>query len=230
MIYALSRTRPSSSDVAANMIRHNINGQFLLDLTQTVADIPTASASSSGTVSATSSALALPTATGGSSNGQFDSIRYSPREMKFIAHGVLSALGFCFFLPLGVLLARFARIWWPRWFTAHWIVQAGLAGPFILSGFALAVSAVAEGGGSHFVDSHMVSQPLHCSGHLLILGLKENRAGLALALHLPSHLWICNPSREVTEPKEASYPKLWPCDRWVGLDCIGVVSSVDWLQ
>jgi len=121
----------------------------MLDMTQTVPDI-------SSTSTATSATLALPTQTSGSSNNPFSSIAYSPTEKMMITHGVLSALGFCFFLPIGVLQARFLRIWWPRWFRTHWVVQAGLAGPFIVAGFALGVSAVSKSGVPHFSDRHMI--------------------------------------------------------------------------
>lgn len=169
MIYALGRTRPSSSDPAATLVQHAVNGQFTLDLTQTVPDIPVASASAStsasgsatasGTVTggaSSTSALPLPTQSSGSSNDPFGSIPYTPAEKKILAHGILSALGFCFFLPIGVLQARLLRVWWPRWFKTHWIVQAGLAGPFIIAGFALGMSVVADSGGAHFDDKHMI--------------------------------------------------------------------------
>jgi uncharacterized membrane protein YozB (DUF420 family) len=189
MIYGLSIVKPSSSDVGANLQQHSFNGAFQLDLTQTVPDITTASTSSSvtGTASATSTALAVPTQSSGSgsNNDPFGSIPYTSREMKFIAHGVLSAVGFCFFLPIGVLQARLLRVWWPRWFTAHWIVQAGLAGPCIVAGFALAVSAVTESKGAHFNDKHMVSKLL-CYRVLFVHSLFLQIIGLVLFL-----LYVC---------------------------------------
>ena len=160
MIYAFGRTKPNSNDVAANLAQHNVNGAFSLDLTQTVADLPGngGSASATGTAAATqtSATLAVPTQTGGSSGGNPFVLPYTSKEKKLLAHGILSALGFCFFLPIGVLQARLLRIWWPKWFKAHWIVQAGLAGPFIIAGFALAVSVVAESGLPHFNDKHSI--------------------------------------------------------------------------
>ncbi|KAG8694389.1 hypothetical protein FRC09_009882, partial [Ceratobasidium sp. 395] len=113
MIYAMSIHKPASNDPAAPLQQHNFNGAFSLDLTQTVADLPGGPASATGTTTPTSSALPLPTQSSGSSNGPTLSIPYTSREKKFIAHGVLSALGFCFFLPIGVLQARFLRVWWP---------------------------------------------------------------------------------------------------------------------
>jgi hypothetical protein len=175
MIYAFSRIKPNSNDVAANLAQHSVNGVFTLDLTQTVADLPGVSGSpamtsATGTRTTTqpSATLAVPTQTGGSGGNPLN-IPYTSAEKKLIAHGLLSALGFCLFLPIGVLQARFLRIWWPKWFKAHWIVQAGLAGPFIVAGFALAVSVVADSGMPHFNDKHTVSGALEDNQFVLTI-------------------------------------------------------------
>lgn len=153
MIYAFGRTKPNSNSVSADLAQHSTTGSFTLDLTGNVPDSsPTSTGSATGTATAT---LALPTQTGGSGSGSLN-IPYTTAEKKLLAHGVLSALGFCFFLPIGVLQARFLRIWWPTWFKTHWIVQAGLAGPFIVAGFALAVNVVQEAGIRHFNDTHTI--------------------------------------------------------------------------
>ncbi|CAE6420825.1 hypothetical protein RSOLAG1IB_03757 [Rhizoctonia solani AG-1 IB] len=157
MIYAFGRTKPNSNSVSATLAQHAVTGSFTLDLTGTIPDSPLVSGTATGTgsvVTATTT-LAVPTQTGGSS-GDTLTIPYSTAEKKLLAHGILSALGFCFFLPIGVLQARFLRIWWPTWFKTHWIVQAGLAGPFIIAGFALAVNVVQEAGMRHFDDKHTI--------------------------------------------------------------------------
>ncbi|CAE6534507.1 unnamed protein product [Rhizoctonia solani] len=152
MIYAFGRVKPNSNSVSATLNQHSTTGSFTLDLTGNVADAPSASVSGTATATAT---LALPTQTGGSGSEPLN-IPYTTAEKKLLAHGILSALGFCFFLPIGVLQARFLRIWWPTWFKAHWVVQAGLAGPFIVAGFALAVNVVQEAGMRHFNDTHTI--------------------------------------------------------------------------
>ncbi|CAE6465279.1 unnamed protein product [Rhizoctonia solani] len=153
MIYAFGRVKPNSNSVSATLNQHSTTGAFTLDLTGNVAD---SSPSGTGTGTATATAtLALPTQTGGSGSKPL-TIPYNTAEKKLIAHGILSALGFCFFLPVGILQARFLRIWWPMWFKTHWIVQAGLAGPFIVAGFALAVNVVQEAGMKHFNDPHTI--------------------------------------------------------------------------
>ncbi|EUC66512.1 nucleoside diphosphate kinase [Rhizoctonia solani AG-3 Rhs1AP] len=152
MIYAFGRVKPNSNSVSATLNQHSTTGSFTLDLTGNIADGPSASVSGTATATAT---LALPTQTSGSGSEPLN-IPYTSAEKKLLAHGILSALGFCFFLPIGVLQARFLRIWWPTWFKAHWIAQAGLAGPFIVAGFALAVNVVQEAGMRHFNDKHTI--------------------------------------------------------------------------
>ncbi|QRW16278.1 cytochrome b561 domain-containing protein [Rhizoctonia solani] len=141
--------------VSATLAQHSVTGSFTLNLAGTVPDSPLISASPGGTGSVTTTTLAVPTQSGGSGSDTL-TIPYSAAERKLLAHGILSALGFCFFLPIGVLQARFLRIWWPTWFKTHWIVQAGLAGPFIVAGFALAVNVVQEAGMRHFNDKHTI--------------------------------------------------------------------------
>ncbi|ELU45594.1 nucleoside diphosphate kinase [Rhizoctonia solani AG-1 IA] len=155
MIYAFGRTKPNSNSVSATLAQHSVTGSFTLNLAGTVPDSPLISASPGGTGSVTTTTLAVPTQSGGSGSDTL-TIPYSAAERKLLAHGILSALGFCFFLPIGVLQARFLRIWWPTWFKTHWIVQAGLAGPFIVAGFALAVNVVQEAGMRHFNDKHTI--------------------------------------------------------------------------
>ncbi|KAG8745774.1 hypothetical protein FRC10_007035 [Ceratobasidium sp. 414] len=186
MIYAMSTHKPGGSDPTASIQEHNFYGAFKLDMTQTVADLPGAAASNSatGTASQTPSALPVPTLSSGSNNSPDIFIPYTSTEKQFIAHGILSGLGFCFFLPIGVLQARFLRIWWPRWFKTHWIVQAGLAGPFIVVGFALAVIAVQETGGRHFSDKHMLVG-------LVLFVLYACQALYGLVIHI-----VKNPNRK----------------------------------
>ncbi|KAF5337670.1 hypothetical protein D9758_013029 [Tetrapyrgos nigripes] len=54
----------------------------------------------------------------------------------------------------GVLLARYWRTFSPRWYTGHWLAQFGIAGPIIVTGFALGVQSVASQPGTHLDDDH----------------------------------------------------------------------------
>jgi len=137
-IYALSTTRPSSSDPAATIVQHLTSGTFTLDLSKTLP-------SSNGT---TGSGNTSP-----SSSSTFSAPPFSTTEKKIIAHAVLCSLGFLIFLPIGALLARF-RMVNPYWFKLHFMIQLGLAGPVIITGWAIAVNVVEESGGPHFSDSH----------------------------------------------------------------------------
>ncbi|QRW07746.1 cytochrome b561 domain-containing protein [Ceratobasidium sp. AG-Ba] len=149
IIYGLSLHRPSS-DVGASIQVHNFKGNFNLDLTRTVADLPSSMTDGTG-----SSSNTLPLPTGNESNQSYWP-PLSSWEKMMVAHGVVSALGFCLFLPIGVLQARFLRIWWPKWFKTHWIIQFVLAGLTVVAGVGLGVAAVHQSGGSHFSDKHMI--------------------------------------------------------------------------
>lgn len=46
-----------------------------------------------------------------------------PYQRLIVAHGIICAVGFLFFLPFGSLLARYLRTFTPRWYTGHWISQ-----------------------------------------------------------------------------------------------------------
>ncbi|KAF8760341.1 Homocysteine S-methyltransferase [Rhizoctonia solani] len=98
MIYAFGRTKPNSNSVSATLAQHSVTGSFTLNLAGTVPDSPLISASPSGTGSVTTTTLAVPTQSGGSGSDTL-TIPYSAAERKLLAHGILSALGFCFFSP-----------------------------------------------------------------------------------------------------------------------------------
>jgi hypothetical protein len=129
IIYAFSRDAPTSSVEAARINVHQEKGMFRLDLSK-----PLVSDDNSASVSGT--------------------IPLTGTQKLFIAHAVFCGLGFLFFLPLGVLLARFLRTFTPTWFKGHWIMQFATSGPIILTGFALAIAAVAQQGTPHFQAGH----------------------------------------------------------------------------
>ncbi|KIJ44141.1 hypothetical protein M422DRAFT_47617 [Sphaerobolus stellatus SS14] len=54
-------------------------------------------------------------------------------------HATLSSVGFIVLLPVGMLIARYARAFTPRWFWPHAVWQFLIAGPVIIAGFAYAV-------------------------------------------------------------------------------------------
>jgi len=125
IIYAFSRDAPSSSAKDAIMAVHQEKGMFRLDLSKPLPSNDD-SAAASGTIPLTGT------------------------QKLFVAHAVFCSLGFLFFLPLGVLLARFFRTFTPTWFKGHWFMQFAISGPIILTGFALAIAAVAQQGTPHF--------------------------------------------------------------------------------
>jgi hypothetical protein len=84
-----------------------------------------------------------------------------------IAHGILCVIGFLFFLPLGGLVARYFRTSTSTWFKAHQTIQAFLAGPIIIVGWALGVALIADGGGPHFATTHTVCRKFVVHSHLV---------------------------------------------------------------
>ena len=76
-----------------------------------------------------------------------------------MAHAVLSAAGFLILLPLGALVARWGRVFTPKWFAAHWFLNVVLGIPLICIGWALGPLAVAQQGLEHVVTAHQVSVP-----------------------------------------------------------------------
>lgn len=61
--------------------------------------------------------IALPPA----SSGPLDSY-----EKIIVVHGILSFLGFLVLMPAGALVARYMRVYSPRWFRLHWILQLAI--------------------------------------------------------------------------------------------------------
>ncbi|KAF7360135.1 Cytochrome b561 domain-containing protein [Mycena venus] len=64
-------------------------------------------------------------------------IPLSPLEIKARNHAILCTVGFLILLPLGVLLARYARTFTRRWFWGHAVMQLVIAGPVIFVGWKL---------------------------------------------------------------------------------------------
>jgi len=64
---------------------------------------------------------ANPSGSGSASGG----IPLTSADKMIVAHGIIAAIGFIFFLPIGALVPRYARtfIAGPTWFKTHWIVQ-----------------------------------------------------------------------------------------------------------
>ncbi|KIY67078.1 hypothetical protein CYLTODRAFT_15119 [Cylindrobasidium torrendii FP15055 ss-10] len=132
IIYAFGVTAPSSSATDASIQQHLAQGSFVLNLDGSL----NSSGSGSGSGSAT------------------NDIPLTQPQRMFVAHAILCIVGFLFFLPLGSLLARYARTFTEKWFLSHWVVQWVLAGTCIVAGFALGVAGVSRVGAPHFTNTH----------------------------------------------------------------------------
>ncbi|KII92708.1 hypothetical protein PLICRDRAFT_481813 [Plicaturopsis crispa FD-325 SS-3] len=142
IIYAFGSDTPSSSAKNATFKEHIVHGTYSLDLTGAITAEQAASPASNSNSSS-------PTASPSGSAGPL--LRY---QKLIIAHAILSVLGFLLFLPLGVLIARYVRTISPVWFLGHSVTQVAIAGPIIVSGVALGISAVQTDDGMHVNDTH----------------------------------------------------------------------------
>ncbi|KAI0771783.1 hypothetical protein BC629DRAFT_755484 [Irpex lacteus] len=156
VIWAFGGTNPDSSAVDATLTQHLESGPTQIDLSQALAadsKDPTNPISTIAQSTSSSSGSAPSASTSG--DQVFAGIPLLPYQKYIIAHAILSMLGFLVFLPLGAIIARWLRTFTPIWFTAHWVIQFGVAMPIIVTGFALGVHAVKLNGVPSLSDTHM---------------------------------------------------------------------------
>ncbi|KAF5336249.1 hypothetical protein D9758_014359 [Tetrapyrgos nigripes] len=84
----------------------------------------------------------------------FSSLPLFPTEVLARNHAILCTVGFLILLPLGTLLARYARTFTNRWFFGHAIIQLFLSGPVIFAGWHYGWKAADELELGHFEDPH----------------------------------------------------------------------------
>ncbi|KAJ3994413.1 hypothetical protein F5050DRAFT_517741 [Lentinula boryana] len=77
-----------------------------------------------------------------------------PLEIMAKNHAILATTGFLILLPLGVLIARYARTFTPVWFPVHFVIQLFLSGPVILSAWYYGWKTSDVLGLGHFLDPH----------------------------------------------------------------------------
>jgi hypothetical protein len=78
----------------------------------------------------------------------------TPEQKLIAAHAIISAIGFLLLLPAGAFIARFLRTFTTVWFKGHFAVQFFIAGPVIITGVALGISAVTQMDNMHLNDVH----------------------------------------------------------------------------
>lgn len=107
VIFAYSDTQPDGDDSSASIIQHIDSGAFKLNL--------------SGSPSNSSSSNSSSSSSGSSSED--DSTPLLSYQKVIVAHAILLTVGFLFFLPTGVIVARYLRTTTPSWFQGHWIAN-----------------------------------------------------------------------------------------------------------
>ncbi|KAJ3757576.1 hypothetical protein EV360DRAFT_71023 [Lentinula raphanica] len=77
-----------------------------------------------------------------------------PLEIMAKNHAILATTGFLILLPVGVLIARYARTFTPIWFPVHFVVQLFLSGPVIFAAWYYGWKTSNVLGLGHFLDPH----------------------------------------------------------------------------
>ncbi len=133
IIWAFGTSNPGDSAVDASLTQHLNSGPTTLDLTKVLAV---------GSQDPTSPAFKIEASTGGSgtsgSSGSSGTNSGSsstpppvavslppllPYEKYIVAHAICCVIGFLGLLPLGAIVARWARTFSPVWFRIHWVIQ-----------------------------------------------------------------------------------------------------------
>ncbi|KAJ7120690.1 hypothetical protein C8R43DRAFT_900556 [Mycena crocata] len=126
LIWGFGTINPGSSEPSATLQQHLDSGVIQLDLSRALND---------------------------TSPSTPDDIPFTSRQRMIVAHAVLGVVGFAVLLPCGAFLARYLRTFTPTWYTGHWIVQFGLAGPMIIAGFVLGFQVAGKIGATMW-DTH----------------------------------------------------------------------------
>ncbi|KAI8998855.1 hypothetical protein BD414DRAFT_512420 [Trametes punicea] len=115
---------------------------------------------------------------------------FPPLPLLLVAYATFSALGFLVFLPIGALLARWTRVYSPRWLSAHCVISAMLGLPAVCIGWALGPLAVAQEGKAHVVTAHLI-----CG--IVLFGLYLGDVGLGTVVYMHRKDIASHPARNI---------------------------------
>ncbi|KAI0085042.1 hypothetical protein BDY19DRAFT_1076837 [Irpex rosettiformis] len=156
IIWALGGSNPGSSAVDASLAQHLDAGRTQIDMSQSLTASSKDPTNPISTIAQSTSSSSGSTSSASTSGDQvFSGIPLLPYQKYIIAHAILSVLGFLVFLPLGAIIARWFRTFTSIWYTAHWVLQFGVAMPVIVISFALGIQAVKLNGIQDLADAHM---------------------------------------------------------------------------
>jgi hypothetical protein len=125
LIWAFGTIPPSSSAVDATLQQHVTSGTLSLDLSKSIPDPSTADTPADN-----------PSTSGVPSTTTINPNPLTRPQKLIVAHAILCAVGFLFFLPAGALLARYFRTFSSSWFQGHWITQFAISMYFYAAAYA----------------------------------------------------------------------------------------------
>ncbi|KAI0713226.1 hypothetical protein C8Q76DRAFT_620351 [Earliella scabrosa] len=194
LIWAFGVTPPDARP-DASIEQHLDAGTFFLDLSRELRTSDEAASSStlssSSRVPAAASSPTVPASPQSQSSSTVAADGLSRTDTLQVAHAVLSAAGFLIVLPLGTLVARWSRVFTPKWSTAHWFIDVVLGIPLVCVGWALGPLAVAQQGREHIVTAHQI-----CGVVLFVLYIVEVALGTFIHLRRPKEA-AAHPPRNV---------------------------------
>lgn len=146
----MSEIPPNDKSIHASLARHQMKGYMAINFKKDFV-APKAS-TNSHTASKPASASAH-------ENYGLD---YNRMEKLIILHAFLVSFGFLVLLPAGSLIARYSRVFAPRYFKYHWFTNFGLAAPVITLGVLLGPAVIwsKQSYRFHLANGHEVSSSL----------------------------------------------------------------------
>ncbi|KAF5374583.1 hypothetical protein D9757_010155 [Collybiopsis confluens] len=139
LIWAFGSHKVRSSAPDATIAFHYDAGHARFDLSKPLKSTNDDAVEETSTSAPTATPTASPKPTKMTSK---PSPPWTAAQRAAFAHAVFCTSGFLVFLPAGALFSRWLRTYRPSWFTAHWVLQFGAAGPAIIIGVLFGVHAV----------------------------------------------------------------------------------------
>ncbi|CDZ97732.1 Predicted membrane protein, contains DoH and Cytochrome b-561/ferric reductase transmembrane domains [Phaffia rhodozyma] len=166
IIWAYSSVNPDSTLSSASLAQHDSFDTDSLNLAQVVSSPTTSTASSTEAVATAIKGTGLPakttasltplSSTKASASSVANRVKpFNKRQKLLITHGTLGGVAMMVFVPLGVLVARLLRVFYPWWIQAHWIIHITMSAPLLIAAIAISIHTTTVNiGNDHFFSTH----------------------------------------------------------------------------